>query len=75
MMELINENDLQNVCGGGKIAEAVENISLACLIGTMLVASALTAYASAQSEELERRKHPKIITDHVVYVVKKKHFC
>ena len=54
MMELINENDLQNVCGGGKIAEAVENISLACLFGSMLVASALTAFASAQSEELER---------------------
>ena len=74
-MELINENDLQNVCGGGKIAEAVENISLACLIGTMLVASALTAYASAQSEELERRKHPQITADHVVYVVKETHFC
>ena len=53
-MELINESNLENVCGGGKIAKVVEGISM---------------------KELEKRKHPQITADHVVYVVKETHFC
>ena len=56
-MKSINEKELENVCGGGKIAKVVENISLACIIGGMIVTSALVLYDSAKTEELKRRKH------------------
>lgn len=56
-MESINEKELENICGGGKIAKVVENISLACIIGGMIVTSALALYDGAKREELKRRKH------------------
>ena len=74
-MELINENELKNICGGGKIAKVVETVSLMCLVGSMIGTGVLVSYASAQKEELKRRKHPKVVTDHVVYVVEERHFC
>lgn len=62
-MKSINEKELENVCGGGKIAKVVEKVSLACIIGGMIVTSALVLYDSAKTEELKRRKRqakPKI---------------
>lgn len=56
-MKSINEKELENICGGGKIAKVVENISLACIIGGMIVTSALALYDCAKTEEFKRRKH------------------
>lgn len=74
-MELINENELENICGGGKISKVIETVSIMCLVGSMIGTGALVSYASAQKKELERRKHPKVVADHVVYIVEERHFC
>ena len=68
-MKLISENELENICGGGKIANVVETISLMCIIGSMIATGTLVSYASAKEKELEKRKHPKAVTDHVIYIV------
>lgn len=69
-MELINEKELENICGGGKIAKVVENISLACIIGGMIVTSALALYDCAKTEEFKRRKHQS----ETLYIIEKTYY-
>ncbi len=68
-MELMNENDLQNVCGGGKIASVVEGISAACITVSVIGTLTLLSFAGDIREELERRKHQQVITNEIVYIV------
>lgn len=74
-MELINESNLENVCGGGKITKVVEGISMACIAVSLIGTFTLLSWDAGLMEELEKRKHPQITADHVVYVVKETHFC
>lgn len=53
-MKSINEKELENICGGGKIAKVVESISLACIIGSVIVTSALALYDCAKTEEFRK---------------------
>lgn len=70
MESIINEKELENICGGGKIAKVVENISLACIIGGMIVTSALALYNGAKREEFKRRKHQA----KTFYIIKKTYY-
>lgn len=43
-MELINENDLQNVCGGGKVLKGIQTASKACILASAVGLIALAIY-------------------------------
>lgn len=40
-----------------------------CIIVGMIATGAVMSYASAKEKELEKRKHPKAVTDHVIYII------
>ena len=69
-MKLMNENELENVCGGGKISKVIKTVSLMCLIGGAIGTGALVSYDIIKHRELERRKNPETVISQVVYVVK-----
>lgn len=56
-MKLINENQLENICGGGKITKAIKAVCTACILLSMLETGILVAYANVKKDELEKRKN------------------
>ena len=50
-MELINENDLQNVCGGGKVLKGIQTASKACILASAVGMIAFVIYYSIKNPQ------------------------
>lgn len=62
-MELINENDLQNVCGGS----CKEAVSALVTAGTVLVVSGIVTYAALKGDiKIETVLRPTVRTETIV---------